>query len=562
MIDGSHGEHLPAQEVGAMPESDIGEDPSPPDVRYGEHPPTEEVGAAIGQAGTEQAAAQLTTVREVELKLRVHGLFQLPDLVAIETGVSRTTKQVTRQLYAVYHDTADLRLFRWGITLRRRVGGTDAGWHMKLPVADADLGVRDEIRLPLDAGEVGAVPAELRDIVFPLTRGALLEPIATLQTDRTPYLLYDGEGIAFAELVDDTVSILDGDQVVARFRELEVEALIPDAPLQPVVDALAASGAVPGHESKAATALGPATKGPPDVAKPGAVGPDDPASAALVALLRRHIRAFMLQDVRVRRDLPDSVHQMRVAARRLRSGLKAFGSLVDPIWAENLRTELAIAASELGVARDTEVLMGRLDKHAEELGEPDAHLVRAVIDPRLRERLAQARSDALRSLLGPRHQALLESLVQAARSPQFTPMADLPSREVLPPLVERAYRRLARQVNELRLEGPAEQWHAVRIAAKRARYAADAVTNVFGSPAKQLANVLAGVTEVLGEHQDACVAQDVLREMAATASIDGRTGFALGLLHEHEFEEELHARLEFERLWPGVRLVHKKVDWL
>jgi CHAD domain-containing protein len=81
---------------------------------------------------------------------------------------------------------------------------------------------------------------------------------------------------------------------------------------------------------------------------------------------------------------------------------------------------------------------------------------------------------------------------------------------------------------------------------------------VFGAPAKRLADALSEVTEVLGEHQDACIAQDVLREMAATSVIDGQTGFALGLLHEYEFENELHNRLEFNRIWPFVQKVHKR----
>ncbi|MEI6623783.1 MAG: CHAD domain-containing protein, partial [Actinomycetes bacterium] len=83
-------------------------------------------------------------------------------------------------------------------------------------------------------------------------------------------------------------------------------------------------------------------------------------------------------------------------------------------------------------------------------------------------------------------------------------------------------------------------------------YSAEAVTIVFGAPAKRLADAFSEVTEILGEHQDACIAQDVLRELARADGIDGRTGFALGLLHEHEFELELHARLEFQRIWPVV----------
>jgi hypothetical protein len=65
------------------------------------------------------------------------------------------------------------------------------------------------------------------------------------------------------------------------------------------------------------------------------------------------------------------------------------------------------------------------------------------------------------------------------------------------------------------------------------------------------------VTDVLGEHQDACVAQDVIREIASQPDVDGETGFALGLLHEHEFEEELHNRIAFGGIWPEVKKVHK-----
>ncbi len=141
--------------------------------------------------------------------------------------------------------------------------------------------------------------------------------------------------------------------------------------------------------------------------------------------------------------------------------------------------------------------------------------------------------------------------------PRVTELGNSASKDVLPELVDRSFRRLARRVKQLELEGPAEVWHEARISAKRARYSAEAVSGVFGGPAKRLADALSEVTEILGDHQDACIAQDVLREMAATDGIDGRTGFALGLLHEHEFETELHNRLEFKRIWPHVRRVHK-----
>ena len=525
------------------------EDPTPPDVRIDqvEMPPAE-------HATVEPPPA---AVREVETKLRVHALFRLPEL-ADAPGVARVAPQAVRELRAVYHDTPDLALFRWGVTLRRREGGDDAGWHMKLPVEGHSEGVRDELRVPLGEGEVGHVPEVLRDTVTAYVRGAELAPVVTLATHRVPYVLYDNEGLAFAELVDDTVSVLDGDVVVARFREIEVEALVEDADLSGVADMILAQGAEPSTASKAASALGPSAQQPADVLPPVSVAPDDLAAAAVTSFIRKYVRAFLNQDVRVRRDLPDGVHQMRVAARKLRSGLKTFAPLVDRDWAEGLREELKWAAGELGVARDTEVLLARLDAHADNLGEHESHLIRSVMDPVLRRRLAGAREHALVAMRSQRHMRLLDALVDAAANPQLTPAAQETCRVALPPLVRKAWKRLARSVSELELQGASESWHQARINAKRARYAAAAVEPVFGEPADHLEEALSRVTDVLGEHQDACVAQDVIREIAATPDVDGETGFALGLLHEHEFEEELHNRLEFRQIWPQVKAVYRK----
>jgi CHAD domain-containing protein len=526
--------------------SDDAEDPTPPDVRRDDPPAADAV----------PAHPHPQEVREVERKLRVHGLFRMPDLAAV-AGVDQVAEQNTRELTAVYHDTEDLKLFRWGVTLRRREGGDDAGWHLKLPVDGEEEGVRDELRVPLADGAVGHVPEALRDVVTAYVRGEPLVPVVELRTERTPYLLYDDSGVAVIELVDDRVSILDGQRVVSMFRELEVIDLVEGTDLAALVDAMVAAGGEPSLVSKAVTALGPAASLPPDIPKQEAVGPDDAAGDAVTAYLRKHARAFLTQDLRVRRDLPDAVHQMRVAARRLRSGLKTFAPLVDPEWAATLREELKWAAGELGHARDTEVLLERLDNHADNLGEREAMLVRAVMDPMLRNRLAGARNHALDAMRSERHAALLKLLADAAANPRLTELAESSCADVLPPLVDKAWRRLRRSVKGLALEGPSETWHQARIDAKRARYAAGALIPVFGEPAEALEEALSEVTEVLGEHQDACVAQDVIREVAALRDVDGETGFALGLLHEHEFEEEIHNRVQFREIWATAKRVQR-----
>ena len=503
-----------------------------------------------------------TTVREVEKKLRVHALFRLPELDGVVPGISKVERAPTREMTAVYHDTEDLRLFRWGVTLRRREGGPDEGWHMKLPVEGAGPGVRDEVHLPLSEGEVGSVPEALADIVTPLVREGELVPVATLRTERVPFLLRDAEGEPVVELVDDTVSVMDGEHVAARFRELEVEEVgeDSDAVLEALVNYLIDFGAVPGTASKAASALGPRASAPPDIVERGPVTPDDPAADAVRAHLALHARRFLLQDVRVRRDLPDAVHQMRVAARRLRSGLKVFGPLLDPEWAGHLRAELGWAAGELGRVRDTEVMLARLDDDADDLPPADSQLAIATVDRVLKAELVEAREHALASMRSERHRQLLVDLVDAVHHPQLTELANESCRDVLPPFVAKAFKRLAKDVADLHVDSAAEPWHETRIAGKKARYAAELVTPVFGDPAKKLAKALEEVTENLGDHQDCHVAQLELRSIAQRDDVDAASGFALGLLYGLEEEREISLRHDFTRLWPSVLKTYRKTE--
>ena len=502
-----------------------------------------------------------TTDRAVERKLRVHALFRMPELVGlvpglagttVDTGITRVERRPAVQVHAVYHDTEDLRLIRWGVTLCRRSGGPDEGWHLTLPLDGSGAGADDQIRLPLGAGEPGEVPPELADVVSALARRNPLVPVAWLHMQRTSQILHDADESAVAELVDDVVSIMDGEVVAGRFRELQVRSLGEDPDtIDPVVDLLMAHGAIPTTATKLGSALGPAAKAAPDVSEPSPVGPDDPAGDAVHAHLLTHVRRFLVQDMRVRRDLPDSVHQMRVAARRLRSGLRVFSPLVDPDWSRHLRDELGWAASELGLSRDSEVLLARLDAHADELGEVDAQRIHSHVDPLMQAKVDAGRAEALEAMRSERHLALLDALVDAAANPQLTEAAAAPAREALPPLFDKSWRKLAREVRALTLDGPSDEWHETRITAKRARYAAEALVPVFGAPAKGLATALSNVTEQLGEHQDASIAQETCRELAE--HFDGPTGFSLGLLHAYEVECELIARIRMKEQWPAVR---------
>lgn len=500
------------------------------------------------------------TVREVERKYRVHGLFRLPELVGADTGVAAVDDRGTVALEALYYDTADLRLAREGITLRRRAGGFDEGWHLKLPVPGAASGTRDELQFPLSAGGAdGAPPQELVDYVRAYVRREPLQHMAALRTERRTLLLRDAEGSALAELVDDTVSVLDGGAVAARFRELEVEARGGDdaeveATLDRISAALTGAGTVNGEfVSKAVRALGPRAAAPPEVPAPGKVHPRDPARLAVQAHLATHVRAFRLQDVRVRRDSPDSVHQMRVAARRIRSGLKVFSPLVEEAWSTPLRRELAWIAGLLGEVRDREVLLHRLERDLAALpADIDARPVASVVRRTLLQEMTAARGRVLEAMASERYVDLLDRLVEAANEPRTTAAADAPCSAALPPLVGGAWRKLAKAAKALHRDGPDEEWHEVRIQAKKARYAAEACVPVFGPPAKELAKQVERVTEVLGEHQDAAVAADTVQSFVSGRRIGATTGFALGLLHGMQRDAVDAAREQFTAIWPEV----------
>jgi CHAD domain-containing protein len=493
---------------------------------------------------------------EVEAKFRVHPPFELPPLDGERTGVSSTDGPVRRELRAVYWDTSDLRLAREGITLRHRSGEGDDkdGWHLKLPirgerVPDASTASRDELHA---TGPEDQVPEELRDLVMAWVRFAVLGPVATLVTQRTLLVLRDADGNPLAEVTDDLVSVLNAGHVAGRFREIEVE----DADGGPVVlesvGAVLRSGGAVGGEfvPKVVRALGPQATADSDPPPPGEVTPADPARLVIRGALRRYVRDLLGQDVVVRRGGDDGVHQMRVAARRLRSALKMFRPLLDAEWANSLRVELKWLADSLGGARDSEVLLERLLADLDRL---PADLVLGPVRARLEQvvggDLVRHGASVLTTLRSERYISLLERLVDAAWEPLTADEAEGPAATVVPELLARAWSRLAR--GAARLDRPSatdEDWHEVRIDAKAMRYACDAVEPVFGGGAKRLSKRLSKVQDALGDHHDTVVARDTLR-MIATAPRGGTVAFTLGLLHARQAAAAARSRARFRRLW-------------
>ncbi len=487
--------------------------------------------------------------REVERKITVPPVFAIPDFVAAVPAATSVVRGDSFELLATYFDTSELSLARWGITLRRRRGGKDEGWHLKLPAWRGAAGDRDEIQLPLSAGDDN-VPEIFVDAIAPLTRGKALVPVATLRTMRTPIDVL-GESGSVVRVVDDTVSVEDGSRLLARFRELEVELVGDDYDsLDAAVTVLLDAGGVVGTRPKLVSALGPRALAPADVPALAFGDLTSSSRVAVSATIAHYVRAFLLQDVRVRLDLPDSVHQMRVAARRLRSSLRTFRPLLDREWAYALREQLGTAAGSLGDSRDLEVQRKRLDRDAELLPPELRDAARQVIDPVLVQRQATARDAGLKQLRSPEHAALIELLVDSATNPRFTEAADKPASETLPDLLADSWKRLAKEVRRLTPEAHEEQWHRARIVAKRARYAAESLAPVLGDDVIALAQVLATITDELGTLQDSAVARVLISDLALNEPGTAESGYALGLLDGVEVAAAHACRDAFRLLWP------------
>ncbi|MGA5870598.1 CHAD domain-containing protein [Streptomyces cinereoruber] len=509
------------------------------------------------------------TKREIERKYEAAAGTDVPDLTRVR-DVATVADEGVVELDAVYHDTPDLRLAADSITLRRRTGGSDAGWHLKFPVA---VGVRDEIRAPLS----DTLPPDLAALLRSRVRGGEVVPVVRLRSARDVRRLLDADGGLLAELSVDTVRarrLPKGPR--ASWTEIEVEAADDADPgiLDAVEKQLRKAGVRPSDApSKLARALAETTPedARPDTGRPGASGepgtapsgasgrPAPPAApgtagAAVLAYVREQAEAIVALDPAVRRDLPDAVHQLRVACRRLRSALKTYRSVLDRNATDPLGDELKWLAGELGVARDQEVLAERLRGRLTDMPRP---LRLGPVKARLRiwdtARTKDARRKAVAALDSDRYLALLGRLDALLADPPLREAAGRDAAKVLARAVRKDHARLAARVDRALSLAPGHErdlaLHEARKAAKRTRYAADAARPTLGKPAKKFSKRVKKVQSLLGEHQDAVVARATLRDLAVQAHAASETAFTWGLLYGREEAAADAAERELPEVW-------------
>jgi CHAD domain-containing protein len=424
---------------------------------------------------------------------------------------------------STYHDTSDLRLARSRITLRFRAENGSRLWQLKIPTGAA----RIELELP---GLPAHPPEEMIDLLAVHLRDEPLVKIARLRTRRES-VHRDG-----AEIVEDAVAVFEGQRIVRRFRELEVELIDGDErSLKRLEGALLAAGA---ERGEFVPKLHRALDIPFDGA-PRRPGPDAATGEALGLALATQRQALIDHDPGTRLGMDaEDLHQMRVATRRARAYLRAAREVLEPAWAKELRAELGWLGSALGPARDADVLeahlrdaVGKLGKHAEGAGE---------LLPSLEAEREEARRSAVAALSDDRYFALLDRLAEQPRLVEAeadTRLADLWWKE---------FNRTRRAFRRLDAASPGEELHDARIHVKRSRYAAEVAAHELGEAGERFVDASKKLQDVLGEHQDSVVAQEWI---AAWASSRPEAESPAAELIDGERKRRKRARRKWPRAW-------------
>ena len=472
----------------------------------------------------------MRVVQEREDKFEVDPDWMLPQVMDLVSDGGRVDQEV-RRLENTYFDTSSAGLRLFGVTLRRRVGGSETGWQLKVPNGTA--------RTELQSGSrARTLPVALAKGVAGLLAGESLDPVARIVTTRTAYRLLNADGELVLEIADDQVESgpPHGESTLHSWREVEVE-LGPAGKtkdLKRTGKLLRAAGATPSTtRTKLDRVLGPTLPDGQAVSvEPGTVG------ELVAAYIAAQCDVIANNDVGLRTGAPE-VHKTRVAVRRLRSTLRIFADVIDASPAEELNNELVWYAELLGQVRDRDVLGERLTALITDL--PVDH-VRGPVEAEITKALATQRDEAMQRLTkgmrSARYQHLMLLLRGWKTSPPLTDAAGEQGREAVK-YADKAKRRAEKLLRKA--DGDVDELHRARKAFKRARYAAELVEPV-DRRMKAVAREGEEMQTLLGEHQDAIVAANFLSMMSADGEIEPASAFTLGVLMANELNRAARIR--------------------
>lgn len=243
----------------------------------------------------------------------------------------------------------------------------------------------------------------------------------------------------------------------------------------------------------------------------------------------------------------DAVHDARVCVRRLRSHLKTFAPVLETAWADDLRERLRWLSDALSGARDADVLLADVTARGATLPGGDRRRLDDVLGP-LRECRSAAYDALAQALRAPRYIALIDDLVSAAKEPRLARAARRRARKLLPELMAPVWRRLRKQARRAERGGHDHDLHRLRIKAKHARYAAEALVPVAGPRATRFAACAEALQALLGKQHDAVNARHALRRHLATPD----AAFVAGEITAAEQAAAEHHRGAWRACWKRV----------
>jgi CHAD domain-containing protein len=492
---------------------------------------------------------------------------------------------VVRAITDVYFDTDDWRIFRSGFSLRLRSQDDQVEATLK-HLASSSTGtgtgtdrpkVRREISESLPNAsleDLSAASGPVGERVHALIGQHQLRSLFTCQTHRRAFPVFLPEGLAGELTLDQTMIPLGDEQAPVRLDRVELEVL-PNAVehLGPFVERMAGVvGLQPAQHSKFETglmAVGSQPPGPVDLGS-SSVTREQTIGEVAFAVLRKHFAAFLAHEAGTRLgEDPEELHDMRVAARRLRAALSLFRDAL-PDEAQPLREELSWVARALGAVRDLDVQLGQFAEWIHEADEADRPGLDCVVDL-LRQRRQAARSQMLEVLDSARYDRFVADFARFARdgAGQSADRGTQPALAVAPDLIRRRYRKVRALGDAIDESSAPQAYHTLRIEGKRLRYTLEFLSPLYGAPSTRLIANLVALQDLLGAHQDAYVAIDLLRGLSSDdeQGLPGTARFAMGRIAERYARVAVDSRSDFPdvfkrlrgKAWKDLRKIMKRL---
>lgn len=472
-------------------------------------------------------SAPISSQPEHELKLTIDADFRLPRLPG--------TPLPRRLLISTYYDTAAYDLAHARITLRRRIEPGKKSWQLKIPLGDD----RQEVEV---VGTQADPPASLRDLLILYLGHRKLVPVVTLRVRRTGVLVRDGR-VPVAEIALDHVTAVKNGSVIQRFRELEVEQRQGDAASLCSLEQQMREAGASDHDGRPKFYRALSLPVPPSPPPPE---PKAPAIEHLKHSLAQHVGWLLAHDPGTRLGTEiESLHQMRVATRRLRAVLRTARPILLPAWVTSLQQELKWLSDVLGPARDLDVQIAYFTDESAGLPLRDRQLLTQFITHLCTQRVA-VQQVLMSELTSARYLELIRRLQQAAQAPSV-----IESRVTIRRLAKGEFKRLRKAIRRLRSSPSDAALHTIRIKAKRARYAAELARIAVGKPAARFIKSARAVQDRLGMHQDAIQAEHHIRQFVKY-STSVRAGFLAGRMVERQHSRRDTIRKDMKPLFKAL----------